>query len=291
MTSAKISLNDYSALCLHADISPNYHPSFIEYYFGVLKKKPQLIGKYDKQGQLIAAYPVYLRQVFPNTLHMRLLGDRGKRMGCIGQPEILFPVAPEVSMISLNYLAPTTSPLLNGIIRQVPKYSLKSMAIAQVRRHKKLTHRVKVYFETEGKAYFTDSLDKKDFAETYIRLHCERWGFSIYDFRYVKEQILHLYDNIFGVILCNNGEPVASQLCFTAAGKTIYYVDFINSGVKIEKNNNISYGSILMLLSLRRAEETALKMGKKLRYSFGYYYGDRTYKAIWARPEMTFIGL
>ena len=99
----RISIEEYSEICQRTDISPNYHPNFIDYYFGTLKKKPKIIGKYDVNGQLIAASPVLLRQVFPNALHKRLLGDKYKKMGDIGQPEMLFPVSNLNQVIILEY--------------------------------------------------------------------------------------------------------------------------------------------------------------------------------------------
>jgi len=211
-------------------------------------------------------------------------------LGDTGEPETLFPALFCDSKISLNYLSPTTSPILTNKIRSFGNCSFKNIAIALERKHKKLTHRQKAFFEDGGNAYFTDTLDKKEFADIFINLHCKRWGYSNYDLRYVHDQILHLYENVFGVILAYKEEPVAAQLCYKAIGKSIYYIDFINSGVKIEKNNDISYGSIMMLCSLRKAEENARALGMALRYSFGYCSDNQPYKAIWTRSEATFIG-
>jgi hypothetical protein len=117
-----------------------------------------------------------------------------------------------------------------------------------------------------------------------------RWGYPIETLTGVRDQILALYDHVFGVVLEVAGEPVAAQLCYQAVGATLLCVDFINSGVKLQDDNKISHGSIMMLTCLRRAEQNALALGKRLRFSFGYYYGDQTYKAVWTQPEPTFIG-
>jgi len=286
--SSKISLNQYYDFCLNADISPNYHPNFVEFYFSQLRKKPKIIGRFDNQGQLIAAYPVLYCQIFPNSLHKRLLGGKTLKLGDIGQPEALFPVVQSAPKFSLNRFSITTSPLLRGVVRGVGNYSLRSIAIAKKTKHKNATRAQRLLFNEGGKVYFTDELDKSDFVDIYIRLHSQRWGYSPEDLRYVREQIVKLYGNIFGGVLVKDNEPLAVQLCFKSKGKRFYYVDFINIGVK-SHDRKLSYGSIMMLSTLRKAEEISSSLGKTLRFSFGYYYWQQNYKSLWANPEPTFI--
>src|SRR5262249_2300523 len=107
----------------------------------------------------------------------------------------------------------------------------------------------------------------------------------------VREQILALHPYLHGVLLTIRGTPVAAQLCWRHVGPGLYYVDFINSGVERTDDNTISHGSVMMLLSLRRAEEQARALGCQLRFSFGYLLGDSAYKAVWADPEPTFVGI
>lgn len=289
LKSKRISLNDYAELCQRGDVAPNYHPSFVDYYFGTLKRAAKLVGRFDSDGRLRAAFPVVQRQVFPNPMHKRLMKDACRRLGDIGQPEMLFPVVSPEGLTSLSYFSPTTSPLLSGHVRGVRKWSLKSMAIAKTRRHKKLTHRKKAFLESGGEVWFSDSLDSRDFADIYTRLYCERWGCQMESLTYVREQIRHLYAHVFGTVLVANREPVAAQLCFSAVGENVFYVDFINSGVKIQKDNSVSYGSVMLLCSLRRAEAMADTLRKQLRYSFGYDFGPQNYKSVWTDPEATFI--
>ena len=228
-------------------------------------------------------------QVFPTSAHKRLLGKRFHRLGEIGQPETLFPVLPSRGKLGLNRLSLTTSPLLLDRVRAVNGRSLKAMAIAKDRRHKKLTIRQRDFFANGGKAHFANDLSASDFADIYLRLHSERWGIPIESLGGVRDQIIALYRHVFGVVLEVNGEPVAVQLCFRSKGATMHCVDFINSGVRLMDDNKLSYGSVMMLTCLRRAEEDAKADGKALRFSFGYYYGDNTYKSVWTEPEPTFI--
>jgi hypothetical protein len=288
MHRTRISLADYSALCLKADVGPNYHPRFVDYYFTALKLKPRLTGVID-QGELVAAYPTLLGQVFPTPIHKRLLGERFQRVAEMGQPETLFPVRETAQRFGLNCLSPTTSPLLINGVRRFGTRSLKAIAIAKERRHKKLTIRQRDFFAAGGKAHFTGEIDAKDFADTYVRLHGERWGRPAESLIGVRNQIIALYDHVFGVVLEANGEAVAAQLCYRATGASLQYVDFINSGVRLQDDNHLSYGSVMMLTTLRRAEQDARAAGKTLRFSFGYYYGDNTYKSVWTDPEPTFI--
>jgi hypothetical protein len=288
MHRSRISLREYEGLCDKADVSPSYHPRFVEYYFSRLRMRPKLRGIYER-GELVAAFPVLYGQVFPTAVHKRLLGPRFDRIGEIGQPETLFPVIATGSRIGLNRVSATTSNLLLDRVRGLEGRSLKAMAIALERRHKKLTIRQRDFFNSGGKAYFTDELAASDFADTYVRLHGLRWDIPIASLGAVRDQIIALYERVFGVVLESGGEPVAAQLCYKAVGPTLSYVDFINSGVKLQDDNRISHGSIMMLTCLRRAEQDARALGRRLRFSFGYYYGDQTYKSIWTQPEPTFI--
>lgn len=289
MKRTEISLAEYETLCHQVDVAPNYHPRFTDYYFSRLGIRPKLIGVFDETG-LIAAFPALYGQIFPNPVHKRLLGDRFNRIGEMGQPESLFPVLPGRRKISLNRFSPTTSSLLKDSVRGLKDRQLKAMAIATERRHKKLTIRQRQFFDAGGKAYFSNELDAKTFADIYLRLHSLRWGYPIEGLQGVRAQILELYDHVFGVVLEVEGEPVAAQLCYRAVGASLVCIDFINSGVKLQDDNKISHGSVMMLTCLRRAEQDALALGKRLRFSFGYYYGDETYKAVWTQPEPTFIG-
>lgn len=289
MRRSRISLAEYESLCARTDAAPNYHPRFAEYYFSRLGIRPKLIGVHDADG-LVAAFPSLYGQVFPTPVHKRLLGGRFHRIGEMGQPESLFPVLPGSQKIGLNRFSPTTSGLLKERVRGIHGRSLTAMAIALERSHKKLTKRQREFFDTGGQAYFTTDIDARTFADVYLRLHSLRWGYPIESLTGVRDQILALYDHVFGVVLEVAGEPVAAQLCYKAVGATLLCVDFINSGVKLQDDNKISHGSIMMLTCLRRAEQDAQALGKRLRFSFGYYYGDQTYKAVWTQPEPTFIG-
>lgn len=289
MHSAKISLEQYCEICTETDVSPCYHPRFIEFYFAQLKKKPKIIGRFDNQGRLLAAYPVLFGQIFPNSLHKKLLKQKSIMLGEISQPEALFPVVQSVPKISLNCFSPTTSPILSGVVRGLGNYSLKSMAIAKKTKHKNPTRARKSLFKKGAKVYFTDELDKNDFADIYIRLHGQRWGYSSHDLRYVRVQILKLYNHIYGGVLFKDNEPLAAHLCFKCEGRRFFYVDAVNIGVKSVDDKRASYGSIMILSSLRKAEEISHTLGKTLRFSFGYYYGPQDYKNLWAYPEKTFI--
>ena len=290
MRSGILSIDEYAGLCARTDLSPGFDPVFVEFYFGRIGEKPRIVGKFTRSGELVAAFPVLLRQVFPNSLHKRLLGRKAVRLGDIGQPESLFPVLPSATQVPLRHLSPTTSPILAGRIRGFNGASLRRVAIAKDRRHKKVTHRQKVFFESGGEAFFTNSMGPREFADIYIRLHSERWGYCADDLRFVRDQILGLYDGVFGVVLTHHGEPVAAQLCHIVVGASLLYVDFVNSGVKLTEDHDVSYGSIMMLTTLRRAEEKARSLGKSLRFSFGYFYGAGGYKSVWSDPEATYVG-
>jgi len=287
--SSEISLNQYFDFCKNTDVSPNYHPSFVEFYFSQLKKKPKIIGRFDTHGRLIAAYPVLLGQIFPNTLHKTILREKHMKLGDIGQPEALFPVAQLIPKFSLHRFSPITSPILSEVIKSFGSYSLKSIAIGKKAKHRSAKKAQNNFFRDGGKIHSTEEIDRNDFADIYIRLHAQRWGYSIDHLRYVREQILKLYKYIDGVILIKNNDPLGALLCFQCEGESIYYVDAINMGVKSMDNKHSSYGSIMLLTSLRKAEETAYSLGKTLRYSYGYYYGEQDYKNLWANPEPTFI--
>ena len=291
LNSKCISLDVYAQFCGETDIAPNFHPAFVEYYFEALGRTPEIVGRFNSDGRLVAAFPVYWRQVFPSSVHKKIMGDGFRKLGDVGQPEMLFPVVSDAESVSLTYLSATTSPLLSRHVRHAGRWTLKKMAVAKERRHKKLTRRKEVFLATGGEAWFTDALSANEFAEIYARLFCRRWDCEPFDLRYVQAQIRHLYPHVFGTVLFANREPVAAQLCYAAVGKSLFYIDFINSGVVVQRDNNISHGSVMILCGLKRAEATASRMGRKLRYSFGYDFGAQSYKAVWTNPEPTFIGL
>jgi hypothetical protein len=70
----------------------------------------------------------------------------------------------------------------------------------------------------------------------------------------------------------------------------MYYIDSINIGVKPHSKEDATYGSLLLLASLRHAEEIAKSLAKELRYSYGYYSGPKDYKTRWANSEISFVG-
>jgi hypothetical protein len=253
--------------------------------------KPRFVGLRDRHGSLVGAFPSLYRMVFPTVLHKRLLGKRAAKLGDFGQPESLFPVLPEAGTLALNHLSPMTSSLLAGRVRTLTKKSLRRVAIAKDRKHKKLSARARAFTQEGGQAHFVEDVPRQEFADAYLDLHCKRWGKALSDVVDVREQILALYPHLHGVLLTMKGVPVAAQLCCRHAGTKLYYVDFINSGVQRTEDNTISYGSVMMLLSLRRAEEQAKARGVPLRFSFGFSYSDGDYKSVWADPEPTFIGV
>jgi hypothetical protein len=290
MQNKPISLNEYYDICLEADISPNYHPHFTEFYFSKLKKRPKIIGKYKKDGRLIAAYPVLFRQIFPNSLQKKLLNQKFKRLGDIGQPEALFPAIGCAKKTALNYLSPVTSPLMKNNVKSLGNYSIKNISIAKKRKHKRLTRTIKKFLAQGGEIFPSDSLDRNDFAQIYTNLFSQNREIPIEELRHVREQIKVLYQYCHGYIIISDKEPKAALLSWKVKGKKILYVQGINYVYKTNDKKKIPYGNILMLSSLRKAEEHAETIGKCLRYSFGYCYGLHDYKNFWADPEPTFIG-
>lgn len=289
--SRSLSIQEYADFCARCDLSPALSPEFAVHCFQMIKETPRFVGIRDRFGELSAAFPALYGMVFPNALHKRAIAQRMKDVGDIGQPEQLFPILEDAPVLRLNLLSPMTSPLLSGRVRGFRGWSLRKMAIAKTRKHKKLTIRSKAFIAEGGEAHFSDEMSAREFADLYLELHCQRWGYEVSDLRPVKEQIVKLYGSVHGLVLTSKGEPVAAQLCFKRTGPRIHYVDFINSGVVKAADNNQSIGSVMMLLSLRRAEQEAAQVGRTLRYSFGFAYSEAGYKSVWAEPESTFVGL
>jgi len=285
-----LTVDRYAELCESCPISAGYAPRIVEYYFSRLGLKPRFVALHDRHGSLIGAFPSLYRIVFPTALHVRLLGRSMVKLGYIGQPESLFPVLPGTGSVALNHVSPTTSPLLRGRVRSIGSRSLKAMAIARDRKHKKLSARARAFAQEGGKAYYTEDIAATEFADAYIQLHCRRWRLDPGSLTSVREQIVALYSHVHGVLLTMNDKPVAVQLCYRHVGP-LYYVDFLNSGVELTDDNTVSYGSIMMLLCLRRAEEQAKALGRPLRFSYGFLGGDGGYKQVWTDPEPTFVGI
>jgi hypothetical protein len=286
-----LTIEQYSDLCARSPIGAAFAPEVVLYYFSRIGVRPRLVGLHDRSGALVGAFPSLYRMVFPSAMHKRLLGKRAMKLGDFGQPEALFPVLPEARGLALNHLSPVTSPLLAGRIRSVTQRSLRRMAIAKERKHKKLSARARAFAQEGGTAHFIEDVPAREFADIYLDLFCRRWNYPVSDYIDVREQIVALHAHLHGTLLMMKGEPVAAQLCCRHANAQLHYVDFINAGVQKTDDNAISFGSIMMLLSLRRAEEQAKARGVPLRFSFGFTYTDSDYKAVWADPEPTFIGI
>jgi hypothetical protein len=286
--SVDMPFQQYAEFCQDKDFGPMFHPEILEYFLTVMKLKPRIIGKVSKNGELISAFPVLFKTIFPSVIHKRILSPR-MRFG-IGQPEAFFPITNTKNKIRLGYISFLTNYNLQSKIRVLGKRSIRNMAIAKARKHKKLTRRKNIFLQQGGEVHFAETIDPADFADIYTKLYCSRWDISIDNMGYIKDQIKKTYKHIYGLVLIKDSEPVACQFCYRYIGNSIYFIDYINSGVKITRDNDLSYGSIMLLLSLRRAEDEALSFGKTLRYSFGYHYGKNTYKDIWTDPEPTFTG-
>jgi len=284
-----ISLDQYSDFSANTDISPNYHPDFLDYYFAQLGIRPHIIGCFDDAAGLVAAYPTVLHSVFPNPLHKRVLPSKMHRLGDIGQPEILFPIMWTREKVRLNSFAPTTSPLLEGIVRTVRTLCFRKIAIAGPLSPQRIAKTDKSMILEHGRVFFTDDMKADEFADIYIRLHCERWARPPEDFVYVRQQILTLHKHLLGAVLFFHNDPVAAILTFAVLGKNTLYVDFINSGVKIRKTSRASAGSIILLKCLSRAQQMADAYGKSLRFSLGYQYGDDSYKRLWGSSQNTLV--
>lgn len=275
--------------CETTDISPNYHPDFLLYYADRLGFQPKLIGYFNKNTGLFAAYATLYQSIFPNPLHNRLMPNRMRVLGAIGQPEILFPMSANAPKINLNCLSPVTSPLLHNRVRSFRDISLRKISIAKTPSRKRILNAEKSLNIENGTLLSAAELDPKEFAKIYTQLHAERWGTPLEDLAHVNQQIISLYNHVVGGILLFGGEPVAALLAFGVSCKNIVYVDFVNSGVKLRKTPRASPGNILLLNCITRAENLAKSQGKKLRFSLGYVYGSGSYKEQWGISEKTFV--
>lgn len=286
-----LSMDEYAELCTQTDVSVAYAPEFVEYSFARLGIKPKLVARRDKYGSLIAAFPSLYRMVFPNAAHQWLLGKRYHQLGDIGRPESLFPVlcTNKAPLFGLGgHFSPTTSVLLQGRVAPFGSKTLRSVSIAKKSDHKRLSAKAKAFFANGGEVHYSESMSPNEFADIYLDLHCKRWNYDIQDQVHVKAKILALYDHVDGVVITSDKVPVAAQLCYKHTGRNIHYVDFINCGV-VKEDSKTSFGSIMLLMSVRRAEDKAAELGKVLRYSFGFNNG--AYKDRWAVPVGTYVSL
>jgi hypothetical protein len=284
-----ISLSDYRMLCNTTDISPNYHPDFLEYYSDRLGFRPKIIGCFHKKTGLFAAYPTLFSSVFPNPLHSRIMPKQMRALGDIGQPEILFPMSNFSPKVNLNCLSPVTSPLLHGSVRKYRDLSFRNIAIAKPPSSQRIRNAEKSLAVENGTLLSTWEMDPRDFASIYLTLHAERWGRSLESYADVAHQIISLYKHVYGGVLLFGGEPVAALFAFCVSCKNIQYIDAVSYGVKLKKTRRTSAGSILLINFITRAETLAKAKGKKLRFSLGYIYGNASYKNQWGNAEATFV--
>jgi hypothetical protein len=282
----KLTLTAYADLCTQCDISVSAAPEFVAYHFSVLGLAPRLVPL-RSNGSLVGAFASLYKSTFPTNVHKRFLGKSFLKLGDIGQTETLFPLLPIDRPVALYHFSPTTSPLLAGRVRTWRQKSLISIGIAKSKVDKRTIALTERFVAGGGKIIASSEMSPKEFADIYLELHSKRWGYDPADLDAVRKKIIALYPHVYGTVLTNRDEPVAAQLCFRHIGRSIFYVDFTNAGVKHEEG--AYYGNILMYSCLRRAKLEAQSLNKTLRHTFGYPY--EPYKKIWAEFQPTFVGI
>lgn len=289
MIFGSLSLAQYDEFCRSQDVGACYAADMCAYYFAEMKRPARIIGRYDRDGRLVAAYPSLYGQLFPNTLHKRLLGKRFQRVGDIGQPEGLFPVRRDGPRLRLYCLSPVTSGLLANRVGAVTRRALRKLVIAKHTDHTRDSRKLRSFLANGGCAVRAEEIDRREFADVYVRLHCARWNYPPDDFRHVRQQIIALYEHVHGTLLLDRGEPVGAHFCLKHVGGTLFHVESVNIGVKPHSHDDPPYGSLLLLASLRSAEQLAAELGKTLRWNYGYWYGQGDYKSRWGDPEESFV--
>jgi len=282
----KLTLTAYADLCAQSDVSVSAAPEFVAWHFSALGIAPKLVPL-RRNGSIVGAFPSLYRTVFPTNVHKRFLGKSFPKLGDIGQTETLFPLLPIDRPVGLNHFSPATSPLLAGRVRAWRKKSLISIGIAKKKVDKRTIALTEKFAAGTGKIFASTEMSPAEFADIYLDLHGKRWGYPPGEMVEIRKKIIALYPHVHGTVLTNRDEPVAAQLCFRHVGRSIFYVDFVNTGVKHEEG--AYYGNILMYSGLRRAQLEAESSNKTLRFTFGYPY--EAYKKIWAEFQPTFVGI
>jgi len=282
----KLTLTAYADLCARCDVSVSAAPEFVAYHFSTLGLAPELVPL-RRDGCLVGSFPSLYRSVFPTNVHKRFLGKSFLKLGDIGQTESLFPLLPVDRPVSLYHFSPTTSPLLTGRVRDWRHKTLISIGIAKAKVDKRTIALTEKFVSGTGNIHASSEMSAREYADIYINLHGKRWGYQPGDLADVRRKIIALYPHVYGTVLVNHGEPVAAELCFRHVGHSMFYVDFVNAGVKHEQGSY--YGNIMMYSCLRRAQLEAQSLTKTLRHTFGYPY--EPYKKIWAEFPPTFVGI
>ena len=248
--------------------------------------RPQIYGKVLNNGTLAAAFPALFRIVFPSTLHKKIFGFYFNRLGDIGQPEGLFPVADVVLKINLSFLSPFTSPVIAPRLRSLNSKSLRTVGISKHSRHRNPKRLRNAFFREKGKIIFTSEIDRYDYSNLMMKIYSDERSLDRRKASYIKNQIQHLYDITLGCILMKDDEPVAGVFTLACESSKLYCVEGILLANQKEK---ISYGGIALLSVKEKALEIAQKAKKELRYSYGFIYNPNDYKKLWTEPEKTTI--
>jgi hypothetical protein len=130
-----------------------------------------------------------------------------------------------------------------------------------------LNRQLNQFLAQGGEVHKVTDLSTDDFHDMYSELFYARRNKAAEEGQ-TRHFLKNVDDILFGSYLSLNGEPCATQLITKTEDSTTVYLDYINSGRKMNVTD-FSLGTICMWENIKNAFEYAESLNKKLRFSFG----------------------
>jgi len=261
------------------------HPDVITTLSTLTDMPLSFLGQYEN-NQLVGAIPIWGKYLAGSKTALKHAGK--KKIIDTGNPQVTLPLATNHSF-HLPVKAEGITLHHKTQITNLKPSKLKALAIAknpQKDWRKKFRYNrsreLKAFQAANGRLEPIEALSPTQIASHYLTLFEKRWGFPACSAPYMHKNLTVLAPWLTGHTLQIQGNIIAIQILYAIETPFYFTVEFINGGYD-PTWQQYSPGSILTYLNVSQAANTAKKLGKPLRYSFGK--ADNNYKKYWCHTE------
>lgn len=258
------------------------HPDVIARLSGLAGLSVRYLG-WVREGEVAAALAAWGH-------HLALSGDALKHFGRkrlfdLGNAEFILPAAADVSAPlrhKVRYLSERHAGQFTGVSKQRETLMMVRPPEDFSRKFRYNQRREwRLLQEAGATAHSVHDFAAEDLARYYSGLFVQRWGFDAPGLQQLPEVFALLREFMTGVLLMQDGVPIAMQVLYKVEAPRWISIEYINGGVASHVGH-LSPGSVLTYLNVEAAWEEARGVTKDLRYSFGR--GERGYKERWCHP-------
>ncbi|WP_215778675.1 GNAT family N-acetyltransferase [Paludibacterium sp. B53371] len=261
------------------------HPRVLEFIAEETGCRPAFYGKWDKQGEPLAAMATwgnYLAGDHDAQVHF------GIDARCdFGVPEIILPLSAGFRGaigFKTRYLSPLSAPQVSNATLKLNKRWLclakglgpDGLASSTCKRRRT---QARVWERDGGEIRRIDQFTPAELAAVYADVFQRRWNKPHHTLATLPRFFEALFPLMTGHVALMNGEPAAYQLLLTARSARCYAVEYINGGYD-HQWEHLSPGNVVTWLNLSACWQQSQDWQIPLRYSFGRNYHQ--YKKDWA---------